>query len=942
MTRVKEKVTYAVVDIETTGGNVASGDRIIQFGCVLIEDEKIVQQYATDINPLVSISKQIEQLTGITNQKVAHAPYFEDVATTIFNLLDGCIFVAHNIQFDYRFLSEEFVRCGLPPLSISGIDTVEIAQILLPTEPSFRLNDLAAAFNFSHENPHQADSDAYVTAELFLMLKKKLKQLPLVTVEKLVELAYHCTMQTGQFFKDTLSEMYTERPPLPKQLIVKEGLALQQKTVDYEQRTHRVPVHYPVTNKEKEELFQQKLTMRTPQIKMMDEVYDYFSEHQSEHQSEHFAIEAATGTGKTLGYLLPLAYLATPQEPVVISTYTTLLQKQLFEKDSKQLNAILPFTIQTAVLKSKRHYIHLAKFQEVLKDPVENQLDALLRMRTLTWLTETTTGDLDELNLTNYLQPFWDKIRHRGWVDTMQEDPFYEQDFYLFAQEKIKNASIIITNHAFLCHDLHRKEPILPDVQKIVIDEAHHLADVATEASSEIFSYYRNQHLLRLVGKLAEEKSFLGRLNQLVPKNVGIQTSQLNLIEMSTLALEEELSLFFEELVMYCHIEMTEAQKKQDQIDLQFVRTTSWSLELRKLTKKVVALLQDVTILGMEVTQQALAQRKQLTQRERHLMDDFFELMQTLEEQTAIFQHIFQNSEQNEVTWFSFKQKSPKDSFVIKRSRIDSSEFLRKKLVEQTKSILYTGATLELNSAFTYFEKQLGEQPLRKLLIPTPYDYRDQAKLWIPKELKPIKQLSKKQFAQMIVEYLEVLVHCSNENMMVLFNSHETLQAVYDLIQQHSAFLGRELLAQGLSGSRDRMLKRFFHSAGGILLGADSFWEGVDLPGKSLRLIVVTRLPFESPDRPFTKARYQWLEREGINPFMADAVPKATIRLKQGLGRLIRSETDKGVLLVLDDRLVHTSYGQQMLTALPSEMTKEVISKEDLGRELPLFLKDEQ
>lgn len=177
---------------------------------------------------------------------------------------------------------------------------------------------------------------------------------------------------------------------------------------------------------------------------------------------------------------------------------------------------------------------------------------------------------------------------------------------------------------------------------------------------------------------------------------------------------------------------------------------------------------------------------------------------------------------------------------------------------------------------------------------------------------------------------------------MVLFNSHETLQAVYELIQQHSAFLGRELLAQGLSGSRDRMLKRFFHSAGGILLGADSFWEGVDLPGKSLRLIVVTRLPFESPDRPFTKARYQWLEREGINPFMADAVPKATIRLKQGLGRLIRSETDKGVLLVLDDRLVHTSYGQQMLTALPSEMTKEVISKEDLGRELPLFLKDEQ
>jgi ATP-dependent DNA helicase DinG len=266
---MKEKVTYAVVDIETTGGSVANGHRIIQFGCVLIQEDKIVQQFAVDINPLTAIPKKIELLTGITNQTVANAPYFEDVAPTIFNLLEGCIFVAHNIQFDYVFLTEELKRCGLPSLKNKGIDTVELAQIILPTEPSFRLNDLALSFDLSHQNPHQADSDAYVTAELFLLLKKKLKKLPLVTVEQLVELAENCTMNTNLFFKDTLSEMRGEHQVLPEALLVKKGLALHKKKTFLEQNSHRIQSSYPANTTDKEKLFHEQLTTRNLQNKLM-------------------------------------------------------------------------------------------------------------------------------------------------------------------------------------------------------------------------------------------------------------------------------------------------------------------------------------------------------------------------------------------------------------------------------------------------------------------------------------------------------------------------------------------------------------------------------------------------------------------------------------------------------------------------------------------------
>lgn len=938
MKRVNHKDTYAVVDIETTGGNVANGDRMIQFGCVLIEDDQIVHRFATNINPLTSIPKQIEHLTGLSNKSVALAPYFEDIAATIYNLLDGCIIIAHNIHFDYTFLSGELQRCGLPALKNKGIDTVELAQVLLPTESSYRLNDLVRKFNIEHTNPHQADSDAAVTAELFLVLKQKLKELPLVTVEKLVELSENLTMETSYFFKTNLAEMKNERLPLSESLMIKNGIAIKVKQPMFEQKNYREDVFYPATLTKKEQLFQTKLTTRNQQIKMMDAVHDYFSSE----ETNHFAIEAATGVGKTLGYLLPLAYIASVENPVVISTYTTLLQKQLLEKDIVQLNTVLPFKVQAAILKSKNHYIHLTKFQEVLKDPVEQKVETIYKMKLLTWLIETETGDLDELNLTNYNHLFWNKIRHRGWLSKPEDDQWHDEDFYLHAQHKIKHASVIITNHSFLCHDLNRKEKELSTIGKLIVDEAQHLPDVAMEASSEIFGYYRMQQLIKLIGRALDEKSFLGSIKQLSQQFSEIETSYIENMEMNLLSLEDELSDFIYQLLVYCKNTVGSQHYQQEQVDIQFNREAHWNLALKKASKKVLTLMNEISYLGYEVVNQGLNEHHQLTQRERYLFEDFFDVITTFENQKDIFHAVFQENEENEVTWFSYKEKSPKNSFTIKRSKVDSSKFLKEKLLDKIPFILYTGATLEINDSFDYFETQLGEKNLKELIIESPYDYKKQARLWFPKELKPIKELSKKEYVNMIVEQVENIIDNSVENTMVLFNSYEMLQEVYFALQQKPAASGRELLAQGFSGSRDRMLKRFFRSTGGILLGADSFWEGVDLPGKSLSIIVITRLPFESPDRPFVKAKHRYLEQKQLNPFTIDSLPKATLRLKQGLGRLIRSEKDKGVMIVLDNRLIRTSYGKQILGSLPQGLPVEEVATRDMGGKLQLFLNTEE
>ncbi|MDN6639934.1 MAG: ribonuclease H-like domain-containing protein, partial [Tetragenococcus sp.] len=222
--------TYAIVDIETTGTDPAT-DRIIQFGCVLVENDEIVSRFAVDINPIKPISKQIQHLTHISNKRVKKAPYFEDVAATIYNLLADTTFVAHNIHFDYNFLNHELTRCGMPELKIPGIDTVELSQIFLPTQASFRLNDLAESLGLQHESPHQADSDAEVTAALLLYIKNTMQQLPLVTLEKIVELSVVTSKQTSTFIKQITKEAQEKVQPLSPSLKVVDGIALHKKEV---------------------------------------------------------------------------------------------------------------------------------------------------------------------------------------------------------------------------------------------------------------------------------------------------------------------------------------------------------------------------------------------------------------------------------------------------------------------------------------------------------------------------------------------------------------------------------------------------------------------------------------------------------------------------------------------------------------------------------------
>lgn len=371
---------FVVVDLETNGNSPRKGDRIIQFAAVVIENGKIVEEYSSLLNPLQPISPFIEELTGITDEMVETAPIFDEVAEKIVSLLEEAYFVAHNVLFDLSFLNEELEQAGFKQFYGPILDTVELARILYPTADSYKLTDLAAQEGIVHSRPHQADSDAYVTAELLLLLLEKLNVLPQVTTKQLEFLSSSLKSDLDIYLQALIQEKQSKIEYIRDDWEIYRGLTIkrlpsnlivdQRKdcsvSFDMEKMEQRMRDTFP---------FYQR---RDGQLEMMKVV------HQALSDNRHGLIEAGTGVGKSLGYLVPAAYFSIAnKQQVIVSTFTTQLQEQLFHKDLPLLKSILPFPITYTLLKGRNHYISLDKFEVSLKEQEDNYDIILTKMQIL-------------------------------------------------------------------------------------------------------------------------------------------------------------------------------------------------------------------------------------------------------------------------------------------------------------------------------------------------------------------------------------------------------------------------------------------------------------------------------------------------------------------------------------------------------------------------------
>ena len=910
---------FVVIDLETTGNIPKKGDKIIQFAAVVIENGMITEQYSSLINPQKAIPVFIEELTGINDEMVVNAPIFSEIAPKVISLLDGAYFVAHNVLFDLSFLQEELINANYEGFYGPVLDTVELARILYPTADGYKLSDLAEQENLRHDRPHQADSDAEVTAELLLIFLNRLMTLPRHTLKQLVPLAGGLKSDLQQLLDEMLEQLEGTEITLPQHIEIFKGIALKKTSPQPDFSAAARNTSYPEHDEDKINILHKgfkSFEKRIGQFQMMDAVYDALL------ADRHLLIEAGTGVGKSLGYLLPAAYFSQQcKRPIVISTFTIPLQEQLLRKEIPFLNKLLPFNIQAVLLKGRSHYLNLEKFHQTLLDENDNYDTTLTKMQILVWLTETETGDKDELNLSSGGQIFWDKVRNGHAVYETNSD-WLEKDFFLKAKRDAAKADLIITNHSLLLSDMTGKGPSLPRYDYAIIDEGHHLEKSATQFLGASLDYLSIRLFIGKFGTYDQSQLFY-QMEEIVNKLAADkEIAVIPPFELNQLVLDlmYEIDEFFKLLVLYANTRLAAGQRLyRAKVPYSRFNNEKEGKAVSHSAERIAFLLKDLELAIKERLKWIISEGMVLTSTELNKLEEIqiflTELADLRETVVACFL-----SESNHVKWIEIDSRSPQNITTFIAQPATVADKLKENLFNAKKAVIVTSASLTVNHSFQYILKGLGLDPVltETVLIPSPFDYKKQVQLLIPEDLPEINTVTLDEFVISLAEQIISIAEAARGRMLILFTSYDMLKKTYELIKESGFLDDYVLMAQGISsGSPARLTRNFKRYDKAILLGTNSFWEGIDIPGEDLSCLCIVRLPFSSPEEPLTEAKSKLILERGGNPFIEHALPEAVLRFKQGFGRLIRTENDKGIIVVFDKRIITTKYGNSFFESIP-------------------------
>ncbi|MEW9669802.1 ATP-dependent DNA helicase DinG [Ammoniphilus sp. 3BR4] len=913
---------FLVVDFETTGNKPKDGDRIIQIGAVLIEDGEIVSQFSTLVNPKTPIPIFIQQLTQINDDMVADAPVIEDILPELLKILDGSVFVAHNVFFDLGFLQHALTENGYNPFSGPILDTVELSRLLLPNQSGYKLSDLSMELDIEHETPHQADSDAMATAHIFLSLLDKLDSLPYLAIQRLADLTKGFSSDVAELIRHIehqrlmKGKVEDDREDLEmyRQFALRTRPATEPDNGDeestYEEFLKRIQ------DKLQQEM--EEFEWRPAQQEMMKQVYDAFS------RSRHALIEAGTGTGKSLAYLIPALYWAKQEgEKVVISTHTIQLQEQLFSRDLPLLNRLFESEVNAAVFKGRNNYLCLRKYEQSLMEATDNFDIQLSKGQILIWLTETESGDVEELNLPSGGQIYWRQVQSDTHSCLNNQCPWFSRCYYFAARRQAQEADLIITNHSLLFTDMKAEQRLLPSYDYAVIDEAHHFEDVASHHLGLSLSSLQIENLL---SELSSDRG-MGMLEKL----------DKELTQFS------DLSSSVRDRLQACMNQLVEGREF---VRDWYVRLYNWGVRTAKegteagrlvkryssadwTEKSAKGAWQAATYVSewfrsfeqnLESLYTELHADKEISSRIRGLLTDLHGAIKRGVHFRQLILELMLEPQEGQIHWMELDTRTNRRTVFLYQVPIDVAPLLNEQFFSKKESVVLTSATLSVNQSFAYSLQRMGLDASNVSTIEhaSPFDYRSQTLLCVPSDAPALRSGNDTDFVQHLTESLAKLARVTEGRMLVLFTSYQMLRQVYEPLKEMLSGEGLTVLGHGMdSSSRSKLTRLFKQTPRCLLLGTSSFWEGVDIPGEALSCLAIVRLPFWPPNHPVVEARSEHIKSKRGNPFMDLSVPQAVIRFKQGFGRLVRTQKDKGVVIVFDKRIVESRYGQYFVKSLP-------------------------
>ncbi|WP_430108952.1 ATP-dependent DNA helicase DinG [Paenibacillus sp. B1-33] len=939
---------FAVLDFETTGNQ--PNDEIIQIGLVILgHDLKIEREYHTLVRPTVPIPEFISQLTGITEEDVKDAPDIDDAMTGLVPLLGDVVLVGHNVAFDYQFLCRALEQTGYLPFTGRILDTIELLRILFPSLPSFQLGSVSHEMGVVHDRPHQADSDARATADIFIRCLEAIDQLPLLTLQRVVDVFGD---HEERDLKWLLAEKLQEREV--SDWTEEEGYhPFRQLTLKQADWTETEPPRdSSAVNPLKGVTFAQFLDQvktnlanrldnyepRESQEQMFNEVMECFE------QEHHLLIEAGTGTGKSLGYLLPAIYQSVSQESkVIVSTHTINLQEQLRQRDLPLLEKIVPVPFKASVLKGRSHYLCLRKFEHKIgnREYVHARDDSLTAAQMLVWLSETEHGDDEELHFVHKGTDFWDTVASDSDSCLNRACPWFRRCFYHRAKNDANISDIIITNHSLLFTDVIAEHRLLPAYEQLVVDEAHHFEETAGKHLGIHLQYFSLIHPLTQLFKdskngalvLLQQRLRLSGNEKALVWAEGIDKMLTQLVDV-----KDQWDRLHEQLYQMLPSMNEAGQAEGGQAVLRLPsgnRPEAWS-SIAELEGDIHTRLSDIVRSGEKLVNEWKDYDDDEVQ---GVTADVTGLFKDIGQLRDEFREFMQGKDADTVYWMEGNLQYKHKSMQMYAVPVDVSEALKRYFFEPKKSVILTSATLSVDKSFQFVAEQLGlkdaerDGRLNTVILPSPFNYREQALVVIPRDFPSVKGASDAKFNMTLMQSLADVAKVTEGRMLVLFTSYRMLRDVYEPLKEALSLHGIQVLGQGIdSGNRSKLTRRFREQPNSVLLGTSSFWEGVDIPGDALTCLAIVRLPFQPPNHPLVEAKCDRLKRMNQNPFRKYSVPQAVIRFKQGFGRLVRTTQDKGIVIIYDTRVIETSYGKHFLYSLPGPKMEHMATEQLVPR----------
>ena len=898
---------YAAIDLETTGLDPAR-DRVIEIGAVAFTTDRVTSTLERLVDPGRSVPETVLRLTGIKPEELRGAASPEHALRELSEFLRGRQPVGHGARLDVDFLTS----AGLWDPAQEILDTLDVARIVLPAAASHSLPLLAVEMGFSQPRPHRALDDADATRQLLLRLREEAAAYDERLKESMLALVAPYEWPIARFF----AEAFTAPNPDPVPASAARS---------YSPHTRKSPGLPPDDPDLVAALLGPEGPLagvlpgyehREPQLQMLLAVA------QIQARGGTLVVEAGTGTGKSLAYLVPsIARAVRHDERVVVSTNTHTLQEQLMSKDLPGLREWLPWDFKACLLKGRSNYVSLRRWRRYLSEVCRDADELRFKLKVLVWLHSTESGDRSELRLHGREEVMWARIASDP-LDCIGIHCTGEDCYVHRARAEAEAADLVVVNHSLLLADAEVGGGLLPPYDHLVIDEAHHLEEAATRGLRQEVD---GPGLLALLDRLASplggevvqgtrgprtggdlRAGLLAELRR--QPHLGASDEAFAQAVPLTLAAGERVRELFESAASWVGARLNEGERRDD------------SLRLTPISREDVGWL-PVRLIG-ENAGTALAALDAALRRAVSGARDWLggaepdqgvrelEIIRgRLHGAAALLDEALQTPDPNRVYWFTLISRS--ENLVLRAAPINVGSLLREHVYAERRSTVFTSATLAVGGSFDYFRSRVGlRDEVEELILPSPFDFLHQALVCLPSDFAGPEH---EEFDRQVEEIVAGVARRVGGRTLVLFTSHRQLRDVHTALKHRVDLDEVLILGQGIDGQRRHLLKTFEEADRPLLLGTSSFWEGIDVPGERLSCVIMVRLPFPVPSEPVYAARAEQVR----DAFSQLALPQAALRLKQGFGRLIRRSTDRGAVVILDNRILGRDYGKAFLDVLP-------------------------